>query len=82
MVKGKEKQKVFDLPLHIRVWNIEYLSTTSGRTPDPTSFGVLNLDNFPTGTNGILDLQGVYNIVLTVYDKNMKKCGKITLNDY
>ena len=79
MVKGKDKQKVFELPRHIREWYIEYQSSTAAYSPDSADRAVLNLDDFPDGEYGDLNLHGIKDIYLTIYDKNMKKCGALKL---
>jgi hypothetical protein len=75
MVKGKDKQKVFELPKHIREWYFEYMSTTAGRTPDSENRAVLNLDDYPDAEYGDLSLHSVKGLELVLYDKNMNKVG-------
>lgn len=75
MVKGKDKQKVFELPKHIREWYIEYMSASAAFSPDSENRAVLNLDDYPDGEYGDLSLHSVGNLELVIYDKNMKKIG-------
>jgi hypothetical protein len=78
MVKGKDKQKVLELPRHIREWYIEYQSSTAGFSPDSENRAVLNLDDYPDGEYGDLSLHKVFgNLELVIYDKNMNKLGTL-----
>lgn len=76
MVKGKDKQKVLELPKHIRKWYIEYQSASAAFNPDSENRAVLNLDDYPDGVYGDLSLHKVFkNLALVIYDENMKKLG-------
>ena len=75
MVKGKDIQKVLELPKHIRKWYIEYMSSSMGFSPDSENRAVFNLDDFPDAEYGDISLHRVGRLELVLYDKDMKKLG-------
>ena len=77
MVKSKDKQKVLELPRHIREWYIEYMSSSAGFSPDSENRVVFNLDDYPDGEYGDLSLHKIGRLELVIYDKNMKKLGTL-----
>ena len=79
LTKLEGTQRTFELPNHIRKWTIEYLSNVKGQDPSHECECVLDLDKYPSATHGYLDLHGIKNIDLTVFDDNNKKLGVITL---
>jgi hypothetical protein len=80
LTKLEGTQRTFELPNHIRKWTIEYLSNAKGQDPSHESECVLDLDKYPTASHGYLNLHGIKDINLTVYDENNKQVGVITLN--
>ena len=62
-------QRTFELPMHVRKWTIEYLSNVRGQDPSHDCECILNLDFYPTATNGELDAHGVFSTELHLYDE-------------